>query len=141
MLFRSGEQTYYMGFAIQAPAGVSVTFEYEFYVNFELYGKNIRGMTPSHVDSAGFSAVHSVAQLGNNLLPNEHEPLVLERKMVVDAAHHMRSQQSHVSTVNPLDIVNSGIKLGTTIANNSEAIAGIGSAAWDIGSTLLSFLF
>lgn len=47
---------------ISVPTGTSLSFEYEFQVNFELVGAPIRGMTPSHADAVGFAATQSALQ-------------------------------------------------------------------------------
>jgi len=129
--FTDTEKTYYMGFALQSPAGVSVTFEYEFFSVYELFGKNIRAMTVSNVDAVGFSAVHSVAQLGNNLLPTELEPLMVSRKMVIDSAKHIASEQSHVSIADMASVTNSGLKLASTLVKNADNIQSAGQVALD----------
>jgi hypothetical protein len=50
-----------MGIIWQANAGVSLDVEWECYAVLEISGRNIRGLTMSHVDAAGFAAVSSNA--------------------------------------------------------------------------------
>ncbi len=55
----------YLGFLVQAPAAAtSISLEYEFYTVFELTGKTITGIQASHVDIAGYAAVHTTASNG-----------------------------------------------------------------------------
>lgn len=68
----------FMAFAVNAASsGTPLSYEYEFFTNLEYTGLNVRGLTPSHVDYVGFSAVHAVSQTSNHDRPH-HE--VLKRK-------------------------------------------------------------
>lgn len=90
---------HYMGIALQAPSGVSTPFEFEAYATFEIFGKNIRGMTPSHVDPTGFGAVHAVSQLGQNLYPTKITGPELEKTMVKDSAQYVVGQTTSYSHI------------------------------------------
>jgi len=57
---------WFMAFAVNAAsAGTPLTYEYEHFTNLEYTGRSVRGLTPSHVDYVGYSAVHAVSQTSN----------------------------------------------------------------------------
>jgi hypothetical protein len=128
---------HYMGIAVQAPAGVSTPFEFEGYATFEIFGKNIRAMTPSHTDPVGFGAVHAVSQLGSNLYPTKRSGPEVEKAMVKDAAGYIANNTSTYSHVS---------KASTKKKNDDglDAILGTSGAGIAAGMGLLgalSFLF
>lgn len=65
---------FFMAMMINAPdATTSAAFEFEIYTNLEFSGSTVRGVTGSHVDLAGYSAVHTVAQISKSRLPHQEE--------------------------------------------------------------------
>ena len=129
------DNNFYMGIAIQAPSGVSLPFEYETYTCFEVFGKNIRAMTPSHVDPVGFGAVHAASQLGQNLYPTKVTGPDSERALVKEAAGYVANNTttfSHVSKSKKKDSEGLDAVLGT-------AGAGVATGLGLLGA--LSFLF
>jgi hypothetical protein len=63
------DPSFYMGYYVTVPSGVSLSFDFEFFTVFEYQGPNIRGMTPSHFDPTGFAAVHGSAVSGGVNMP------------------------------------------------------------------------
>lgn len=135
-------ELWYLGFAIQAPAGTPSTYEFEFYSCYEAFGKNIRAMTPSPVDAAGFAAVHSASSLGSALRPTDSPVGKVERTILAATAKHMAVSSSHSQDVigDIADITTTGkniIDMGGKLLDNADLLEDI----WDIGSGILSFLF
>jgi hypothetical protein len=62
--------SFFMGIIFQAP-GVQSDYEFEFYVNFEVHGRNVRGKTPSHVDVTGHGAVVASLISSPVMAPNQ----------------------------------------------------------------------
>jgi hypothetical protein len=135
-----GAHQFYMGFVIQAPASAAVTYEWEFHTTFEAFGKNIRAMTPSHVDSLGFGAVHAVSNLGVNLYPTNQPAPATAQAMVADTAKYLSSQTSHVTSVSPSQsqqVTSTGRSKTQTVG---DVLHTVGDAAY-LGATLLDWFF
>jgi hypothetical protein len=130
------DKNYFMGFAIQSPIGVSTPFEFECHATFEAFGKNIRAMTPSHVDSTGFAAVHAVSQLGVNLRPTTLPLNTIEKMMVQDSETYVAHGQStsHFARKKEIELTPA---LKPTLT--SSIAAGIGDAV-NIGLGINSIL-
>jgi hypothetical protein len=131
---------FYMGAIIQAAATTNVAFEYEVYVTFEVFGQNIRAMTPSHVDLAGLGAVHAVSNLGKNLYPTSEPGLSVEKKMVADTAKYLAHQSSHVSSMDS----STANKIAQNVKHAGDivtATVSTGNAIYDAVSGVLDFLF
>lgn len=63
----------HMCFVLKAPtAAIGATFEYEAYVQFEVNGRDIAGMSPSGADPTGLAIVHTVAN--NSGMPPTDKP-------------------------------------------------------------------
>jgi hypothetical protein len=134
------EETYYMGVAIEAPAGVSTPYEFECYMTYEVFGKNVRAMTQSHVDTTGFGAVHAVSQLGQNLYPTKAGDQENEVNMVREVARYVGDQTTTVSHVSKSGTKPSGNSDGgdTVKGIAASAVAGLSTGAAILGA--LSFL-
>jgi hypothetical protein len=63
-------QHFYMGFAINS-ATPNQPFDYEFYVNMEFSGRDVRGATRSHSDPVGFEGVTMAIANSKHRLPRE----------------------------------------------------------------------
>lgn len=58
----------YMACMFVAPAGISVTFDWEVWGIYEIQGTNVRGQTFTDPDPAGFAAVSAVANHSNSVV-------------------------------------------------------------------------
>lgn len=67
--------SFYIGVIVQSP-GVQSDYEFEFYVNFEVHGRNVRGKTPSHVDVTGHGAIVASVISSPVMVPNQINPAV-----------------------------------------------------------------
>jgi hypothetical protein len=84
---------FYMAFICQAPdPAVSLVFEWEYFSNYEIIGRNVRGLTDSHVDPVGAAAAQAVVAVGTNLYPTELDSGELEGKMVHDMANYVHTK-------------------------------------------------
>lgn len=63
------DPSFYMGYALQSPTAGPCVFEFEAYSTYEAQGRNVRGMTASHVDPTGYAAVHTATNLSPALAP------------------------------------------------------------------------
>lgn len=63
----------YMGFIVKSPnpGTITITMEYEFFNVYEFQGPTVTGIQPSHVDQAGFSAVHTASMNGTLARPTQ----------------------------------------------------------------------
>jgi hypothetical protein len=135
----SAADTFYMGFAIQAAASCTVTFEAE--CVFEVFGRNVRGMTYSGVDLPGFSAVHNATSMGSRVRAHQLSGSASEKAAVRNSGRSLAVHTSHSQTVE-------NIKTATEIAKNTVDITkqiadtiDIGDDVWDIIDGALSFIF
>lgn len=78
----------YICFIAIAPAGSPQTYQYEFWGNFEIQGRNVSGKGPSNTDATGFSAVSAVSALS----PAMHQPHQISSE---DMAHGARVATAH----------------------------------------------
>lgn len=82
---------WYMGVLLIAPdPATSVSYEFEFYANHELNGQNVRGRLPSHVDYAGFAAVHATSQLSSYLRPSQEPSASLASRFLGGAEKYLK---------------------------------------------------
>lgn len=92
------DPSFFMGIMVQAAsAGVSLSYEYEVYGLYEFQGRNIRGMTPSHVDNVGFGAVNAAGAFGAVSKPHQGPSQPVEMNMLKNV-HKNLSQTSSTST-------------------------------------------
>jgi hypothetical protein len=110
------DESFYIGIAIQG-IGLSLqAFEFEAYSVFEAYGRNIRAMTPSHVDPVGFGAVHALTQLSAHLKPSQDPSSELEKRFLGATAKYVSDSTTtyqkagKTSFTNPGDMNNAGGK-------------------------------
>jgi len=80
------DPSYFMGIAVNAPAGISLTFDVECFTVFEYQGASVRGMTPSHVDVVGHAAIQASTTFNNSLGKPSTVPHKEMEKKVVKAA-------------------------------------------------------
>jgi len=84
------DMSFFMCFVIQAPnVTTSLSFEFEFFANFEVIGRNVRGLTTSHVDPVGAAAVQAVVAVGENLYPTDANSGELEARVVKQMADYV----------------------------------------------------
>lgn len=75
---------------------LALSFEYQYYVNFEIIGVNARGKTPSHSDPSGFSAVWGASSSKANTYVDGNDPKVHERSFLRDAARYLWENGSRI---------------------------------------------
>jgi hypothetical protein len=94
---------HFLGFCVQSPdstGAIPTVMEYEAYAHFELTGRNLRNKTLSHVDPAGFGAVHAVA-VASPVLSSPQKTTVgsgLGDKMVKLATTYLGTSTSRTGT-------------------------------------------
>jgi len=92
--------SFYMAFLVQAAsAGTSLTYEYEFYVNHEISGKNVRSKTASHFDPTGFGAVHAATITSKALMPSQQSTGESEKTFLTTATQYLNEAVSFGQTL------------------------------------------
>lgn len=87
----------FMGFAIQAPAGLPQTYEFEFYAINEYQGPAVRHKVVSPIDTVGADAAHTV-MLASETLQKPHVENPALPATAVAATHAVVTQHSSSSS-------------------------------------------
>jgi len=90
------DDQFYMTWMVQAPAGVTLTFDVEFWCILEFQGRNVRGMDLSASDATGYQAVHMASQLGSHLMPTEVPAQQRQMDILKGTAAAVAHHSSHI---------------------------------------------
>lgn len=110
-----------MCFLIQAASATTpLEYEWQAFAVIEYQGRTIKGMTPSHSDPVGFSAVNASALTLNALRPSAIPDQERERLTLTSAASYLAKGTSTVAAITK-DVA-SAASLGATVVSNASSI-------------------
>jgi hypothetical protein len=96
------DKSYFMGVAVVAPSAVTpATFDFEVNTCYEIWGRKIRGMTPSWSDAVGFQSAHAVSNISGLFRPRSEiseTNEVGQREVVKAMAQDVHFNSTHVSS-------------------------------------------
>jgi hypothetical protein len=126
------DSTFYTVVCFQAPAGVSLSFEWEMHAHFEVVGRNIRGATPSYADPTGFAAVNAVTIFDDTLLPSQVPHKEYVNRVLLGTARYLAGHSSSATEVDP--------RSASEVLEGAQHVVDTAASAVNLASGIWSFV-